>query len=90
MINPSDDKPQDIILSFDPLQGKYIKSLPLHETQQILEDNDIELRIKLKLYVTQDLYMELLSYGANIKVIEPKLLAKQVRQAHEYALWFQV
>lgn len=85
IISPNDQKPQDIILSFDPFQGKYIKTLPLHETQQVLLDNDEEMRIKLKLCLTHDLLMELLSFGDNMKVIEPKSLADQIKQAHEKA-----
>lgn len=85
IISPNDHEPQDIILSFDPFQGKYIKTLPLHDTQQVLEDNDEEMRIKLKLYLTHDLVMELLSFGDHMKVIEPKSLADQIKQAHEKA-----
>ena len=85
IISPNDHEPQDIILSFDPFQGKYIKTLPLHDTQQVLEDNEEEMRIKLKLYLTHDLVMELLSFGDHMKVIEPKSLADQIKQAHEKA-----
>lgn len=85
IIIPNDEEPQDIILSFDPFQGKYIKTLPLHETQQVLVDNDVEMKIKLKLRLTHDLVMELLSFGDNMKVIEPKSLADQIKQAHEKA-----
>ena len=52
IISPNDEEPQDIILSFDPFQGKYIKTLPLHDTQQVLVDNDEEMKIKLKLIFT--------------------------------------
>src|ERR1019366_7986020 len=65
IISPNDEVPQEIILSFNPFQGKYIKSLPLHETQQIMIDNEDELQIKLKLCVTHDLIMELLSFSDN-------------------------
>jgi proteasome accessory factor B len=85
IISPNDEDPQDIILSFDPFQGKYIKTLPLHDTQQVLVDNDVEMKIKLKLCLTHDLVMELLSFGDNMKVIEPKSLANQIKQAHEKA-----
>lgn len=85
IISPNDEEPQDIILSFDPFQGKYIKTLPLHETQQVLVDNDEEMKIKLRLCLTHDLLMELLSFGDNMKVIEPKSLADQIKQAHEKA-----
>jgi predicted DNA-binding transcriptional regulator YafY len=85
IISPNDEEPQDIILSFDPFQGKYIKTLPLHDTQQILVDNEEETKIKLKLCLTHDLLMELLSFGDNMKVIEPKSLVDQIKQAHENA-----
>jgi predicted DNA-binding transcriptional regulator YafY len=85
IISPNDEDPLDIILSFTPFQGKYLKSLPLHHTQQIIADNDDEVRIKLKLCLTHDLLMELLSFGEELKVIEPKLLVEQVKQAHENA-----
>lgn len=85
IISPNGSDPQDIILSFDPFQGKYIKTLPLHETQQVLVDNDKETRIKLKLCLTHDLVMELLSFGDNMKVIEPKKLADEIKEAHKNA-----
>lgn len=85
IMGPNDKHPQEIILSFDPFQGKYIKTLPLHHTQEILVDNSEELRIKLTLYLTHDLLMELLSHGANLKVIAPKSLVEQVKQAHQEA-----
>ncbi len=86
IISPNDEEPQNIILSFDPIQGKYIKKLPLHDTQQVLEDNDKETLDQTKtLPFTQDLIMELLSFGDNMKVIEPKSLADQIKQAHKKA-----
>jgi proteasome accessory factor B len=85
IISPDDEKPADIILSFDPIQGKYIKTLPLHQTQEILIDNRDELRINLKLCITHDFLMELLSFGENVKVILPKSLANQVKTAHKKA-----
>jgi len=72
VIRPEVEKPEEIILSFDPHQGKYIKTLPLHESQEILIDSDEELRIKLTLYMTQDLIMEIRSYGDRVKTISVK------------------
>jgi len=85
IISPNDKIPQDIILSFDPFQGRYIKTLPLHETQKVQIDNEEELQIKLKLCVTQDLIMELLSFGDDMKVLQPKSLADKIKKAHQKA-----
>ena len=83
--SPNGKEPQDIILSFDPYQGNYIKTLPLHHTQEILVDNDDELKIKLKLCLTHDFLMELLSFGDNLAVIEPKALVEQIKEVHKNA-----
>ena len=86
IISPNGHKPQEVILSFYPFQGKYIKSLPLHESQQILIDNEDELRVKLTLFVTHDFFMELLSYGENLKVIEPESLIKDIKNSLQETL----
>lgn len=85
IITPQDQKIEDVVLSFDPEQGKYIKSLPLHESQEILVDNERELKIKLKLYLTYDFEMELLSYAEQVKVLEPVSLAEKLSIAHKKA-----
>ncbi len=85
IISPDEGMPEEIILSFTPFQGKYIKTLPLHETQEIAIDNEIELQIKLKLHITFDFIMELLSFGDNLKVLAPLALVQEIKLAHEKA-----
>lgn len=85
IMSPNDAAPAEIILSFNKFQGNYIKSLPLHESQEILVDNEDWLHIKLTLYITTDLVMELLSYGENMVVLEPAVLVNQIRTAHQQA-----
>lgn len=89
IISPNAPKPQKIELWFNAVQGKYIKSLPLHESQHIISDKEDGLVIGLTLYLTYDLLMELLSYGGNVKVLKPQLLIAQIRKAHEegYAMY---
>ena len=85
IIGPNGKKPEEIILSFDAVQGKYIKTLPLHVDQEILFENKDELRLKLFLFITDDLIMELLSFGENMMVIKPKSLAKLMKDEHKKA-----
>jgi hypothetical protein len=86
IIIPNEEKPQKVVLSFEPFQGKYIKSLPLHETQKILIDNEKELRISLNIYLTHDFKMEVLSYGETVKALEPKSFVKEVKESYRAAL----
>lgn len=86
IISPNDNSLEEVILSFTEEQGKYIKTLPLHHTQEILNDTKKEFRIKLQLYITHDFKMELLSYGDQVKVIAPKSLAEDIKKTLRDAL----
>ena len=78
IITGEGQSPERIVLSFDPFQGKYIKSLPLHISQKVLIDDENELRISLELHLTHDFFMEIRSFGEDVEVIEPASLKKQV------------
>jgi predicted DNA-binding transcriptional regulator YafY len=80
VIKSEDSEPVDIILSFEPFQGNYIKSYPLHESQKVIVDNETELRISLKLFETHDLIMELLSYGSDLRIILPESLVNIISE----------
>ena len=86
IIARQNEKPEEVVLSFDPEQGKYIKSLPLHETQEILVDTEDELRVKLMVHTTYDFVMELLSHGSNVKVLRPASLVEVLKADYERAL----
>ncbi len=86
VIANEDKKPEEIIISFERQQGNYIKSLPIHETQQIIVDNKDELRIKLTLHITNDFIRELLSNGDTFTVISPKSLKRKVCEMYENGL----
>ena len=86
IINPTDKKPENIILSFSKMQGKYIKTFPLHEPFTVLKDDENEYRIKFKIHITYDFVMELLSYGWDLKVISPKKLIDEIKDILSGAL----
>jgi predicted DNA-binding transcriptional regulator YafY len=86
IISPNELLPEEIILSFDPDQGRFVKSLPLHSTQEVVLENENEFRIKLKICITRDFVMELLSFGDSVKVIEPTSLKIKVKQIYKNAI----
>ena len=71
--------PQEIILSFDYQQGQYIKTLPLHPSQEVLIDNEKEVRIRLKLIPNYDFVTEICARSLYVKVISPSSLAEEVK-----------
>jgi predicted DNA-binding transcriptional regulator YafY len=79
-------KPQEVILSFEPYQGKYIKDLPLHASQKLLIDDEDEVRVKLLIQITVDFEMEIMKFGQTVKVIEPQSLIETILDAHKKAI----
>lgn len=70
---------EEVVLSFDPKQARYIKSLPLHHSQRVILDNEQEVQIALQIQVTEDFIMEVLSYGNTVKVIQSTTLIDELR-----------
>jgi len=70
----------ELVLLFENHQGKYIKSMPLHHSQEILSDDEEGLKIRLKLHITFDFKQKLLSFGSLVKVISPKFLIKEMKE----------
>lgn len=87
IISPEkDQKPEEIIISCRPFQGKYFKALPFHHSQEIVKDNENELIIKLFLVPTYDFIQELLSKGNTIKILQPQSLIQEIKQLYQTAL----
>ncbi len=86
-IYSSDEYPvENVILSFDSRDGSYLKSLPLHHSQEILTDTKDEFIIRLRLKVTLDFVMELMSRSWSLKVIEPLSLREEIHSICKSAL----
>ena len=86
IISPNGINPDNIILSFDAEQGRYLKSFPLHASQKLIKDNNEELRLSVDVHLTHDFIMEILSYGNRVEVIAPSKLRNQIREVHLKAL----
>ena len=79
---------EDLILSFDSRDGKYLKSVPLHHSQEIIRDcpSENEFIIRLHVKITRDLIMELLSRSRSLKVIRPLHLKDSICKIYQKAL----
>jgi predicted DNA-binding transcriptional regulator YafY len=69
---PNNQLPEEIILSFTRLQGKYINTLPLHHSQEVIAQPSREYLIRLKVFVNFEFQQEIRSYGDAVKVIQPE------------------
>jgi len=83
---PPDATPQEVVLSLSVAKGEYVKTLPLHPSQEILIDDENELRIRLKVYLSYDFIIELLSMGEHLKVISPQTLIDEMKRIYRETL----
>lgn len=73
-------EPQRIIIRAYHDHIPYLKSLPLHRSQKLLEDNGEYADFELFLAPTYDFIMRLLHVGAMIEVISPASLRKTMKE----------
>lgn len=78
IISLIDAKPEEVLLLFNRITGQYIKSMPLHHSQKLVKEDDQGVLISIKVCITFDLIVEILSHGEHVKVISPQSLIDQV------------
>ena len=75
--NNLSDPVEDIELKYDALDGAFIKTLPLHQTQVVTEGED-GITVRLRLRVTNDFVMALLSRSRSVTVVKPDSLRERL------------
>jgi len=77
---------EEVILSFNKVQKAYVLTQELHETQEIISNTEEALLIRLKVGVTIELIMNIMSFGENVKVIKPESLKLKIKEKLEKSL----
>ena len=78
-INFMDRDIETVRLSFTPEQGNYVKTQHLHRSQIVVSKEDAdELVVELSIIINHELKMLILSFGDQVKVLEPESLAKDI------------
>ena len=80
-----DRDPEEIILSFTPLQAKYFESKPFHQ-YEVVEKNQQYLIIKMRLIINYELIRKLAGFGTGVKVLRPITLKKELIQYLQAAI----
>ncbi|UUV21948.1 helix-turn-helix transcriptional regulator [Paenimyroides aestuarii] len=73
------DDPVKIVLEFANDQKQYLKSLPLHTSQNITKENNTTFTVELFMHPTNDFVMEIMRYGAICEVVEPPFLRDRIK-----------
>ena len=71
----------EVVLEFPKQQGNYIKTFPLHESQRIVEETEATVILEIYIHTTNDILMELLKYGSDVKVLAPISLQNKIKKS---------
>lgn len=84
--NNPEDPVEEIVIKYDALDGAFVKTMPLHTTQELLDDTPDGITIRLRLRITNDFVMALLTRSRSVEVVKPTSLRKQVYKVYQEAL----
>lgn len=74
----SNRKIEEVVLKFTPFQAKYIKTLPIHKSQEILSDTDEECTVRLRVNLNHELKQRILMYCGEVEVVKPTQLRNEI------------
>jgi len=72
-------KVEDVILEFEDWRGRYLLSSPIHKSQELLEEKNGKILLKIKVIPYHELYSKILSYGSHVRVLAPETLASEIK-----------
>lgn len=74
----ADAKPVKVRFRTSPVTAQYIKTQPVHQSQQLLNEKNEWPEFQIEVLVTEELIMYFLSLGAHVHVISPDSLTKEL------------
>ncbi len=77
---------EKIVLRFSSARAPYVRTKPLHPSQQILSDDSTGLTLSIHVIPNKELQREILSFGSDVKVLEPEAVAEEVREVLQRAV----
>jgi predicted DNA-binding transcriptional regulator YafY len=75
-----DEDMEDVVLSFTPRQGNYVKTFPWHRSQEVLVDDETELRTRIRVRPNFELTQRILMQGRSVEVIAPDWLRMEIKE----------
>lgn len=73
-------KPSLVELSFTPVIGKFLITQPIHPSQEVIKQTKEEIRIRLEVLLTPELYTFIMGYGDQVTVLKPATLRKEIHE----------
>jgi predicted DNA-binding transcriptional regulator YafY len=82
----SQHEPVEVVLAFTPLQARYVMTLPPHQSQKVIGENEKEVLFSLRVVPNYEFMQRILMYGNTVKVMQPEWLVDDIRESLTDAL----
>lgn len=80
-------EPEKVVLLVNALHVKYMRSLPLHSSQVIFpKDKNNQHKVEFLVYPNYEFKTQILKIGAEVEVLEPEYLRKEIKQTLKASL----
>lgn len=80
------DKVEHIVFSVGASDAAYLKTMPIHPSQQVVRETSQRTAFSLDVYLTPDVVMELLSRAQTLRIESPEYLRTQILKIYENGL----
>ena len=77
---------EEIILKYDAVDGAFVKTLPLHSSQEIVSESSESVTVRVRLRITNDFVMALLARSRSVEVISPLHLRRRLHDIYAASL----
>lgn len=85
-ITVSEEDPVEVIILFEPQQGNYLKTLPIHPTQKIIKETSKEFIISVQVQPSYEFYSKIKSYGEQAVIISPPYIRDYILDCFNVAI----
>lgn len=82
------DKVEHIVFSVGAFDAAYLKTMPIHPSQRIVQETSQRTAFSLDVYLTPDVVMELLSRVQTLRIEEPEYLRTRILEIYETGFLF--
>ena len=69
---------EKVVLFINNQRWAYVKTKPIHGTQKVKNEDSLGVTIEIDIQINKELVNVILSYGSDMKVLEPKHLKEQI------------
>lgn len=77
---------EEVVFDCDMEDGNYLKSRPLHPSQQLLKEENGRMVFSLQVRITPDFLMEIMSRSWSLHIVQPASLRQRLCDIYREAL----